>query len=177
MRAAAPSCHWSNAVMGTERNRMKSREPWLFRSLAPGFPASIPHSFTGKVSWVGKVKILAWFSARKDPLAPQTQNCLASSFSKFTFHPWTIEFQFLLWRIFFMQSMQVSMELDCSIIAFPSEHMQLIDWSLSFFFFFFSPFCFDCLFSVSFSVLFCFHKNSHFLPLNKTNFLWLAFEG
>lgn len=110
-------------------------------------------------------------------LAPWTPNCLASSFSKFTFHPWTIEFQFLLRRIFVMQSMQVSMELDCSIIAFPSEHMQLIDWSLSFFLNFF-PFLFwlfDFL-SLLF-VLFCFHKNSHFLPLNKTNFLWLAFEG
>lgn len=111
-------------------------------------------------------------------LAPWTPNCLASSFSKFTFHPWTIEFQFLLWRIFVMQSMQVSMELDCSIIAFPSEHMQLIDWSPSFFFNFF-PFLFwsfvFCLFSSLCFVLFS--QEFTFLTIKQNKFSVVGFWG
>lgn len=81
----------------------------------------------------------AWssiFSLEGQFMAPQTPNCLASSVSWLSLHG--LEFQLLPGRIIVMQSIEFSMELDCSIIAFPSEHMQLIDWILWLFF------CFDC---------------------------------
>lgn len=125
--------------MGTERNRIKSRAKavqitcfWL--------PSIYPTQLHRKGLVSELSENLGAIFSQEGLLAPQTPNCLASPFSKFTFYPWTIEFQFLLGRMFVMQSMQVSMELDCSIIAFPSEHTQLIDWSLSPFFF--SPFLF-----------------------------------
>lgn len=86
-----------------------------------------------------------WFSDRKDSswhLKHQTTWFLLSVNSLSTHRP---EFQLLLGRIIVMQSIQVSVELDCSITAFPSEHIHFTDWILWLFFCFdFFP-CFCCV--------------------------------
>lgn len=86
-----------------------------------------------------------WFSGGKDSswhLKHQTTWFLLSVNSLSTHRS---EFQLLPGRIVVIQSIQVSVELDCSITAFPSEHIHFTDWILWLFFCFdFFP-CFCCV--------------------------------